>query len=180
MRASRLHTTLSAPEAWARASKVTTPTTGMPAPNAMPCATPHATRRPVNAPGPDPNATPSSPLAVRPCAANNASTIGSSTSELRCPASASRASTLPSDHNATEHKSVELSSARIFNMGNRMAKADFTRQAQCRPLPVDRFGAACNRGRRELRWCVRRYRVYHCDFENGGRPSRQAGLALAS
>ncbi len=40
----------------------------------------------------------------------------STSSEWRCPASVSRASTSPSRHSATEQYSVDVSSARIFTL----------------------------------------------------------------
>ena len=59
MRASSTATTCVAPSRWrassATASKVSTASTGTPAPNASPCATEQAVRRPVKEPGPRPN-----------------------------------------------------------------------------------------------------------------------------
>src|SRR5450830_1722695 len=124
MRASRQHTARSACDAAASASKVPMPTTGTLIPNAMPCATPHAMRNPVNEPGPAPNAMQSRSAALNPLLTSSASIIGSSSSEWRWPASVSRASTSPSSHSAAEQSSVEVSNARIFK--GRTARAEGT------------------------------------------------------
>ncbi len=64
MRASSVaHTSVCPPAARAASamtSKVSIGNTGMPAPNASPCATEHAVRKPVKAPGPRPKAIASS------------------------------------------------------------------------------------------------------------------------
>ena len=83
--------------------------TGRPRAKASPCATPQAIRRPVNEPGPAPNATASSWPAPIPAAASSRSSIGSASSEWRIPARRSSAAISPSAQSATEHHSVDVS-----------------------------------------------------------------------
>lgn len=61
----------------AHASKVPIGTTGTPNPNASPCATPVAVRKPVNEPGPAPNAIAEQSASFKPAVSNNSRIAGS-------------------------------------------------------------------------------------------------------
>src|SRR5215472_15067263 len=117
MRASSAASTRVAP--WRRraasaiASRVGTPTIGLPVPSASPCATPQAMRSPVNDPGPAPKANPSSSASAMPSSVSSSCTIGRSSSEWRCPASSTRSRHDAPSPRATVHCSVEASSAMI-------------------------------------------------------------------
>src|SRR6185503_963918 len=99
-------TTRAAPASCASASNVEMPITGNPCANASPWARPQAMRKPVKAPGPAPNATASSLVVPK-----RDSSIGRTSSECRWPARRSSPAISPSRHSATEHHSVEVSSA---------------------------------------------------------------------
>src|ERR1044072_5241261 len=108
--------TRGAPDSSASASRVDTPSTGMPRGKARPCAMPQAIRRPVNDPGPAPNATASSFSAAKPVSFNSFSSMGSASSECRFPARRSTPAISPSRQSATLHHSVDVSRCRALRI----------------------------------------------------------------
>ena len=130
MRASiATHSSAGAPSAsWVRAScatisRLSTGTTGLLAPKASPCATEHAVRRPVNAPGPQPNAMASSSCKVQPPSANMASSSGTSRAEALAPPASSRVRTPCGVSSARLIASVEVSKASRRVMGRSLPGA---------------------------------------------------------
>ncbi|CFN74648.1 Uncharacterised protein [Bordetella pertussis] len=121
MRASSATTTASsaaAPETSATASCDTTGRTGIPSPRAMPCATPHATRKPVNPPGPWPKATACRASGARPARASNSRAMGNRRSACSwapsCSSTATTGSAPCSVSKATPQREDEVSKASRF------------------------------------------------------------------
>src|SRR5258706_997 len=101
----------------ATASKVSIGSTGLRAPSASPCATEHAVRRPVNAPGPRPKAIASSSASVTPARASSARIAGINAAEACEPPPASCVSTRPCAATAMLSSSVAVSKARNVEAG---------------------------------------------------------------
>src|SRR4051812_37712707 len=91
MRASSTATTCVAPArrraSSATASRVSTGSTGTPAPRASPCATAHAVRKPVKEPGPQPKTIASSVASEAPACCSNSMTRGTSAADALGPPS---------------------------------------------------------------------------------------------
>ncbi len=105
----------------AQAGSVPIGTTGKPRPNARPCATPVAVRRPVNEPGPAPNAIASQSASVKPASSSSSRMAGSTRVLETAPVSSWRTqmrgaveagAASEAAIRATEQNSVEVSMAR--------------------------------------------------------------------
>ena len=114
MRASKTTITRAPPLASAIAAKVPMPSSGKSRAIATPCATPHATRKPVNDPGPIPKAIPSRSAKPSPTLRKLESTRGSKVSEFDRPAGQLAAKTTPSRQRAIDPGSVAVSRAIMF------------------------------------------------------------------
>src|SRR5882672_12816316 len=95
----------------AAAARLLTGITGRSIPYASPCATPHATRKPVKPPGPAPKAIASHSPRLKERAENNSATIERICSVWRCPTSRAISWIAPPVASATEHTEVAVSKA---------------------------------------------------------------------